>query len=55
LGVKLATSPLYPDLIGLVRTCLPRAVRPRGRTHRASGNRNRPLQKFMSWLRFSRG
>lgn len=55
LGVGLATGPLYPDLIGLVRTCLPRAVRPRGRTRRAPGSRNLPLHKFMSWLRFSRG
>jgi hypothetical protein len=55
LGVGLAIGPLYPDLIGLVRTCLPRAVRPRGRTRRASGSRNPPLQKFMSWLRSSRG
>jgi hypothetical protein len=54
LGVGLATGPLYPDLIGLVRTCLPRAVRPRGRTRRASGSRIPPLQKFMSWLRSSR-
>ena len=55
LGVGLATGPLYPDLIGLVRTCLPRAVRPPGKTRRGAGRGNRPLQKFMSWLRLSRG
>jgi len=55
LGVGLATGPLYPDLIGLVRTCLPRAVRPPGKIRRNAGRGNHPLQKFMSWLRLSRG
>jgi hypothetical protein len=55
LGVGLATGPIYPDLIGLVRTCLPRAVRPPGKTRRDAGSRNRPLRKFMSWLRPFRG
>jgi hypothetical protein len=55
LGVGLATGPLYPDLIGLVRTCLPKAVRPSGKTRRGAGRRNPPLQKLMSWLGLSRG
>ena len=55
LGIGLATGPIYPDLIGLVRTCLPRVVRPPGKARRGAGRGNRPLQKFMSWLRLSRG
>ena len=53
LGIGLATGPIYPDLIGLVRTCLPRVVRPSGKARRGAGRGNRSLQKFMSWLRTS--
>jgi hypothetical protein len=42
LGVGLATGPLYPDLIALVRTCLPRRVRPAaGHGMRRNGSRRR--------------
>jgi len=55
LGIGLASRPLYPDLIGLVRTCLPRAVRPPSKGRRTWAGRIHPLRKIMSWLRPSGG
>ena len=44
LGVGLATGPLYPDLIALVKTCLPRRFRP------VRNGRSRPARNLRSWL-----
>jgi hypothetical protein len=49
LGVGLATGPLYPDLIALVRTCLPRRARPAARASSGKGRR-RPRGGLRDWL-----
>lgn len=49
LGVGLATGPLYPDLIALVRTCLPTRTRPASRLPRLRRG-IRPLRSLGSWL-----
>jgi hypothetical protein len=49
LGIGLATGPLYPDLIALVRTCLPRRPRLIARTAIRKGRR-RPSRGLRGWL-----
>jgi len=50
LGIGLTTGPLYPDLMALVRTCLPRRNFLTGRPRGSGAYRKGPLGSFRRWL-----
>lgn len=50
LGIGLTTGPLYPDLMALVRTCLPRRNFLTGRPRGSRAYRKGPLGSFRRWL-----